>query len=370
MEQVLVIGGGLAGLISAIGLARNGINVTVIEKKQYPFHRVCGEYISNEVLPFLASLDLELAHLQPAQISKFQLSSPSGKLLHAPLDMGGFGLSRFSLDHYLYQQALQAGVTFRLKTSVETVGFSEQKFEVTLSNGEKLASELVIGAFGKRANLDRKLNRPFFQARSPYIGVKYHLKTDFPADTIALHNFENGYAGISAIEDGKYCFCYLTTRQNLKTSGTVAKMEEKVLSQNPWLRQIFQESEFLYPQPEVINEISFASKTVIADHILCGGDAAGMITPLCGNGMAMAIQGGKLLTEHIFAYFQQHRNRSFLEKHYAQAWQQQFNRRLQTGRVVQKLFGRKLLSEMAVGAMQVMPGVLQAVMQRTHGQPF
>src|SRR6476620_324786 len=239
MEQVLVVGGGLAGLISAIGLARKGISITVIEKKNYPFHRVCGEYISNEVLPFLASLELDLTSLKPAQLSRFQLSSPSGKLLQAPLYLGGFGVSRFSLDHFLYQHAVNLGVTFRLKTSVETVAFSGQKFEVSLSDGQKLESELVIGAFGKRANLDRQLNRPFFRARSPYIGVKYHLKTDLPKDTIALHNFENGYAGISAIEDDKYCFCYLTTRQNLKSAGTVAKMEEKVLSQNPRLKLIF-----------------------------------------------------------------------------------------------------------------------------------
>jgi menaquinone-9 beta-reductase len=66
----------LAGLVSAIGLAGQGLSVTVVEKKAYPFHKVCGEYVSNEVLPFLGSLGADISTLQPARISHFLLSSP------------------------------------------------------------------------------------------------------------------------------------------------------------------------------------------------------------------------------------------------------------------------------------------------------
>ena len=54
--KIIVIGGGLAGLTSAILLAKANFDITLIERKQYPFHRVCGEYISNEVLPFLKTV--------------------------------------------------------------------------------------------------------------------------------------------------------------------------------------------------------------------------------------------------------------------------------------------------------------------------
>ncbi|MFC5271241.1 NAD(P)/FAD-dependent oxidoreductase [Adhaeribacter terreus] len=369
MGQVIVIGGGLAGLSSAILLAQAGIVVTLIEKKNYPFHRVCGEYISNEVLPFLETLGADIAALKPARINQFQLSSPSGKMLKAQLSLGGFGVSRFVLDHYLYQLAQQQGVTFKLQTSVETVAFSDEKFTVTLSDGSVLQSEMVAGAFGKRSNLDRQLNRPFFAARSPYLAIKYHLKTDLPKNVIALHNFQDGYAGISAIENDRYCFCYLTTRQNLKMHKTVAKMEEKVLCRNPHLQKIFRESEFLYEQPEVINEISFAPKSAVVDHVLCAGDAAGLITPLCGNGMAMAFHSGKIMAEEIIAYFQ-HRSRSLLETNYTKAWQNQFDTRLRVGRAVQQLFGKKILSEIAVGALQKIPFAVQLIIKNTHGKPF
>ena len=369
-EDVVIIGGGLAGLTSALGLARAGLRVTLVEKKNYPLHRVCGEYVSNEVLPFLRALGVELSSLSPARISRFQLSSPTGKTLEAKLDLGGFGLSRFTLDHYLYQLAQAKGVNFILQQTVQEVTFADDAFAVHLSGGAMLQASVVLGAYGKRANLDRQLNRRFFRARSPYIGVKYHISYDFPKDLIALHNFKGGYAGISAIEDDRYCFCYLTTRQNLKEQGSIGKMEEAVLSRNPHLRRIFEQATFIYEQPEVINEISFATKTCVDNHMLMCGDAAGMITPLCGNGMAMAMHSGKIATDQVLQYFRNGRNRQELEEGYSRRWKKNFEARLKTGRAVQQLFGSTLLSEVAVGALRHLPFATQLIMRRTHGQPF
>ncbi len=370
MKDVAIIGGGLAGLVTALGLANSGLSVIVIEKKSYPFHKVCGEYISNEVLPYLQKLGADPGPLKPATISRFMLSAPSGKTLETALDLGGFGLSRYTLDNFLYRLAQARGVTFKLHTAVQDVLFSGSMFNLKLSDGETVAAPVAVGAYGKRASLDRKLNRAFFQARSPYIGVKYHLRLDFPRDLIALHNFQDGYAGISAVEDNRYCFCYLTTRQNLKQHGSIAAMEKNVLSKNPLLKQILCESEVLYDQPEVINEITFANKSCLENHLLMCGDAAGMITPLCGNGMAMAIHAGKIATACIGHYFGHGQDRQLLEQRYSQAWKALFSNRLRVGRAVQHLFGSPLLSEAAVGTLKHLPAAVRLLMRHTHGQPF
>lgn len=369
-QDVVIVGGGLAGLVSALALAQGGLQVTLIEKGAYPFHRVCGEYVSNEVLPYLRTLGVELSALGPSRISRFLLSSPTGRTLEAKLDLGGFGLSRYTLDHHLYQLAQQQGVQFKLRKVAQEVTFADDAFTVMLSGGEALHAQVVLGAYGKRSSLDRQLNRSFFWSRSPYIGVKYHIRYDSPRDLIALHNFKDGYAGISAIEDDRYCFCYLTTRQNLKQHGSIAAMERAVLYRNPHLRRIFETAEFLYKQPEVINEISFATKTCIENHMLMCGDAAGMIAPLCGNGMAMAIHSGKIAAERVLLYFRYRHSRQQLESGYRHIWKQQFGSRLAVGRSVQHLFGSPILSEIAVGTLKHIPLATRQIMRMTHGQPF
>jgi flavin-dependent dehydrogenase len=345
----------------------------VVERRHYPFHRVCGEYVSNEVLPYLHRLGADPAPLAPAAISQFLLSAPGGRTLSSALDLGGFGVSRYVLDDFLYQLALQRGVTFYLPATVADVAYQEatDRHTVALTDGRCLEARLVLGAYGKRANLDRQLQRPFFQQRSPYLGVKYHLRLPgFPRDLIALHNFADGYAGISAIEDDKLCFCYLTTRDNLRRHSTIPAMEAQVLAQNPHLAEILSTAEFLYKQPEVINEISFAPKQPVEQHVLMCGDAAGLITPLCGNGMAMALHGAALASEAADGFLHKKSNRAQLEAGYARTWHRHFGSRLRVGRAVQGLFGRPVLSEAVVGGLRYWPAGVRALMRQTHGLPF
>ncbi len=368
-----MIGGGLAGLAAALDLAGRGHQVALVERKQYPFHKVCGEYVSNEVLPYLRRLGADPAVLGPAAIGRFVLSSPGGRVLTSPLDLGGFGVSRYMLDDYLYRLAQARGVTFYLKNTVTDVAFdpATDRHRVALADGRTLMARVVLGTYGKRANLDRQLQRGFFAQRSPYLGVKYHLRLPgFPRDVIALHNFADGYAGISAIEDDKLCFCYLTTRHNLKQHGTIAALEREVLQKNPRLREILTTAEVLYPQPEVINEISFAPKQPVEQHVLMVGDAAGLITPLCGNGMAMALHGAALAAAAVQDFLGGHTTRAGLEAAYAQAWHAHFGTRLRVGRAVQQLFGGPVLSELVVGGLRHWPGAVRALMRRTHGQEF
>jgi menaquinone-9 beta-reductase len=367
MNDVIVVGGGLGGLVSSIILAKAGKTVLVIEKKAYPFHKVCGEYISNEVRPFLEYLGLNINQLGAKSITDFRFSSPSGRQLNTKLDLGGFGISRYKIDEALYELAKSIGVKFILENSVEEIVVKNDIFSVQLSDSQCFSAIQVIGSFGKRTKLDATLDRDFLKQKSPYIGVKYHIKTDFPQNLIALHNFQDGYCGISAIEDDKYCLCYLSARSNLKQYGTIAEMENHVLKKNPFLKQIFENSEFLYGKPLVINEISFAKKTPIENHILMVGDTAGLITPLCGNGMAMSISAAKIASELIISFLNHKINRNQLEELYSIQWNNAFAKRLWIGRTVQNLFGDKWLSEMAAIGFGLVKPALNMVVKSTHG---
>ena len=366
--QTIIIGGGLAGLIAAHQLSKNGREVLLIEKKTYPFHRVCGEYISNEVKEFLKKEEIFPQEIGQSQITKFLLTSIKGNEAKMDLDLGGFGISRYALDFFLYQKAEAVGVKFLLQTQVEEVEFEakENRFILKLNKGNSFSADHVIGAFGKRSKVDKTMNRSFMHQRSPYIGVKYHIKTDFDQNTVALHNFEGGYCGINQVENGIFNLCYLGSKEQLRQYGNIPEMEKEVLHKNPHLKHLFQNSQFIFEKPEVINEINFSPKKPVENHVLMAGDAAGLITPLCGNGMAIAIHTGKLAAEAIL----QNKERVSIEKQYTDQWNHFFKNRLWIGRKVQWLFGSKAVSEFSVGLIKNSTFAASQIMKRTHGEVF
>ena len=78
--DVVIIGGGLAGLCNAIHLSKFDKKVLLIEKNSYPKHKVCGEYISNEALPYLEYLDVNPFNFGAVKIDEFQLSTTKNKI--------------------------------------------------------------------------------------------------------------------------------------------------------------------------------------------------------------------------------------------------------------------------------------------------
>ena len=367
-QEVLIVGGGLAGLVSALLLVQEGHVVTVVEKKVYPFHRVCGEYVSNEVLDFLKRNGLYPDELELPNIDTFEFSDTRGSSVRLPLDLGGFGISRYVLDEWLYRLACQRGVNFLTGTTVTGLQFvaKEELFQVELSDFQVLQVPYVLGAFGKRSKLDQVLERPFFSKRSPYIGVKYHVQAEGSSNTVALHNFQGGYCGFNAIEGGKFNLCYLGSRDQLRAYGSIPEMEQAVLWKNPLLKRIFQESDFLWEKPEVITEINFERKLPVENHLLMLGDAAGLITPLCGNGMAMAMHSALLVTEAL----REGKTRQEVEQHYSKRWNALFYQRLGVGRAIQGLFGSGRGSVIARNLIAHVPFVARTLLKNTHGQPF
>src|SRR5215510_11531597 len=95
------MGGGLAGLALAIQSVRAGYSVVLFEREKYPFHKVCGEYISLESWNFLQDLGVPLSDMQLPVIRNLMVSAPNGKYIESPLPLGGFGISRFTIDNLL-----------------------------------------------------------------------------------------------------------------------------------------------------------------------------------------------------------------------------------------------------------------------------
>lgn len=372
--DLVIIGGGLAGLSLSIQAAKAGYSVILFEKEKYPFHKVCGEYISFESWDFLEELGIPLSEMKLPEIKKLIVSAPNGKTIQSGLGLGGFGISRYTLDHQLANIAKIAGVRLVEETKVNDIVFETGQFTIKTDKGT-FQSKVCAGSFGKRSNLDIKWNRSFIQKKpnklNNYIGVKYHIQINRPADTIALHNFSDGYCGISKIEENKYCLCYLTTASNLRICGNnIPELEKNILSQNIHLKKIFSSAIILYQSPLTISQISFDNKTQIENHVLLIGDAAGMITPLCGNGMSMALHGSKIAFHCIHNFLSGQFSRSKMEQQYQQQWKKQFNARLKTGRLIHRFFGKKWITNLFIASLKPFPSLVKGLIRQTHGEPF
>ncbi len=372
-----IIGGGLAGLSAAIRLAGMGHQVVLIEKEKYPFHKVCGEYIGMESWNYLNQLGLDLKGMVLPKIDQLQLTAPNGNSFLSSLRPGGFGISRYLLDHALMEIAKKMGVHIMQETKADAIDF-DGKFRVSYNNEgvqKECISKTCVGSFGKRSNIDIKWKRAFLDQQDKrlenFIGVKYHLQTSWPENRIGLHNFENGYCGISKIEGDKYCLCYLTTAANLKKEGNqIAQMEANILSRNPHLNSIFLNSKVEESFPVTISQVSFQSKTLVENHVLMAGDAGGMITPLCGNGMSIALHTGKIAADLTDVFLKGKITREEMELKYRQEWQRKFGIRFRSGRVLQAFFGSNEKSNGFVGFFKQFPFLAQPIIRLTHGRSF
>ncbi|SMD14188.1 NAD(P)/FAD-dependent oxidoreductase [Pedobacter nyackensis] len=369
-RSIVIVGGGLAGLSAALHLRKANLEVTLIEKSTYPHHKVCGEYLSNEVLPYLQWLDADPLSLSPSIIKKLTVSSSTGKSINCDLPLGGFGLSRFTLDHFLYQKALQKGCVI-ITDRVTSIQFKDNNFELSTDKHGILNSHLVIGAYGKRSAIDQKLSRPFILKKSPWLAVKAHYNGNFPDDLVALHSFKGGYCGVSKVENDHINICYLADYESFKAHKHINDFQKNVLCKNPELESILEHSTMLFEQPLTISQISFEKKEAVQDHILMIGDTAGLIHPLCGNGMAMAIHSAKICAELIITYLNGGiASRNLLEQEYIKRWNSIFKTRLLMGNFLSRLIRKDRLFKPMQQLLITFPSVLPLIVKMTHGKPI
>src|SRR5215470_18195740 len=128
VHDLAIIGGGLAGLGLSIQSAKAGYKTVLFEKEKYPFHKVCGEYISLESWNFLEDLGVPLSQMNLPIINRLLVTAPNGEYIEKDLPLGGFGISRYKLDSMLAQIARENGVEVIESTKIDDVKFDNEIF--------------------------------------------------------------------------------------------------------------------------------------------------------------------------------------------------------------------------------------------------
>lgn len=372
--DAIVIGGGLAGCSTALQLSRRGHEVLLAEQSTYPRHKLCGEFLSPEAQASFQRMGvLEEVHGAGAEpMDRTVLTAPDGTKSDHALPDTALGLSRYTLDRLLFEEACAAGVDGRTDTTVTAVrGSFKHGFAVT-AGGDTVEARMVFGAYGRRGRLDRTLDRPFLQQKTPYVGFKAHFAGPAAAtiqNTIELHSAPGGYCGLSPVEDGRVNVCWIGHTDALKQAGgTPEAMLQKELRQNPVLDDRLQGLERVSDHFEAVSQVPLMDKSRFTGGVCMVGDTAGMIAPLCGDGMAMALQTADLVTPLAADYLDGRRSATSFRRAYRQKWMDTFGRRMRIGRWVHAAAFRPGAARLLVQTCRFLPPLARWLIRTTRGR--
>lgn len=368
MFDSVIIGGGLAGCSAAIMLARKGHHVALIEAGTYPRAKVCGEFLSPECVTLFDRMGfLEHVHdLNPATICTVRITAPDGAEWRGKFPAPALSLSRYALDQALVSYAIDCGITVFTETRVKDVtGGFDTGFTLTVQNADGLCevrAASVIAAYGKRSNLDRTLKRDFFRQPQSYVGLKQHFRGPLLPAHIDLHVFHGGYCGISQVEDERTNVCLMVDQAifqqvTVDSPNAISCFIDWMCADNPQLGAWLAAAEPLYPDWLSIAQVSLATKTPLEGDIFCAGDAAGMIAPLAGEGMAMALHSGMLAAHVLDEYLTHQLDAGAAKRRYAEEWQRTFATRLRLGRTLQSIMLNPAILAPGLRLMSVFPTV-------------
>lgn len=371
-HDAIVIGGGLAGCSTALQLARRNHDVVLVEKATYPRHKLCGEFLSPEAqasfrrLGVLESIDDAGA----TSIASARLTGPRGTVAEQSLPETALGLSRYRLDALLFRRACEEGVDGRQNTRATAITGSLNGGFTVQTNSGTLDGRLVVGAYGRRSGIDRKLNRPFFDNPSEYVAFKAHYAgpSDAVAETIEVHAAPGGYCGVGPVEEGRVTVCWIGTTTALKAArGSPNEMLHNTLCQNPILADRLAPLTRVSDRFEAVSRVPLTTKEQIVDDVCMVGDSAGMIAPLCGDGMAMALRTADLFAPLASDFLSGRRTAKAFREAYQQQWNHRFRRRLRLGRWMHAAAFQPMAATALLSVCRTVPPLTRWLIRATRG---
>jgi flavin-dependent dehydrogenase len=289
--DVAVVGAGPAGSTLAALLAARGLAVALIDRDAFPRDKLCGEFLSYDALPIADLLGLDLSAAPP--ITRCRIVGRR-RTYEFDFPHAARGVSRMFLDHALHRCAVAAGAV-----AVTSPATAVARDRVSTEGGD-VAARVVVGAWGRWGRFDQQLGRKFVRDRAHRnFGFKRHYRGQ-TSDTIELYSFARGYLGVSAVEDGITNICGLVHATRIAhLKGRWDAFIGEIRAEEPRLETMYARHEpaqdgFLSSEPVI-----FRGRSPVVDGIFMIGDASGIIDPLTGNGMAMAMQSALIAAPFV-----------------------------------------------------------------------
>jgi menaquinone-9 beta-reductase len=291
-DEVLILGGGVAGCAASIALARKGLPVRLIERESTSRHKVCGEFLSGEALDDLHALGIDVTSFGAVPIDYVRLAT-GRRAAQAPLPFPAASLTRKALDTALIAEAISAGVRVERGRSAQWLGRTESNaWQATLDDGTNYESPTVFLATGKHDL--RGHPRPKDPRR--WVAFKMYFQLA-PAQAAELEGaselmlYPGGYGGIQPVEGGIANLCCVVQQKYFARAGhrwedLLTKMQQDC----PHLAMRLAGAEPLLARPIAITHIPYGYiRRTTENGLYCIGDQAAVIPSFTGDGISIAL---------------------------------------------------------------------------------
>jgi len=343
--EVGIIGGGPAGSTAAAYLADYGFNVCLFEKKSFPRETLCGEFLTIEVMYYLQQLQLfeEFISLQPNKIKSFRIFNSSGKSISSKFNFDAYGLSRSYFDNLLLCNAKRKDITVFQPAEVKQIISKKSSYQLSVKNEEQKEINIdvnhLIAAYGKQNHLDNSLKRNFINQKSKLNGIKFHLNKnelrEFPEDEIQIYAADNIYCGVNAVDNNKVTLGFLEDRNWEQPPPRKQLIELR--KKNKAFKNLFNENdENLFDNLPIYGtgNIYFGRRNLVEDGIFFIGDAAGVIAPLSGDGIGIAMESGKLIADLFQKKRRENLSKKEIEFLFIKEWNKLFSNRMKIAKTI------------------------------------